>query len=831
MFERFTDRARRVLVLAQEEARLLNHNFIGTEHILLGLIHEGEGVAAKALESLGISLEAVREKVEETIGPAGTSTTGSPPFTPRAKKVLELSLREALQLGHNYIGTEHMLLGLVREGEGVAAQVLVSLGADLSRVRQQVIQLLSGYQAQGPEKTTSGAPSPTGQDAPAGSPVLDQFGRNLTQLARERKLDPVIGREREIERVMQVLSRRTKNNPVLIGEPGVGKTAIVEGLSQRIVASEVPETLKGKQLYTLDLGALVAGSRYRGDFEERLKKVLKEIRTRGDIILFIDELHTLVGAGAAEGAIDAASILKPMLARGELQTIGATTLDEYRKHLEKDAALERRFQPIKVDEPSLAHTIEILKGLRDRYEAHHGVTITDQAVVSAANLADRYIADRYLPDKAIDLIDEAGSRLRIRRMSTPPDYKAIEEEIAKARKDKELAIEKQNFEQAKKLREREEELLQRKAAKEQEWRAEGVDLFDVVDEEVIAEVLANWTGIPVYKLTEEETAKLLRMEDELHKRIIGQGDALRAVSQAIRRTRAGLKDPKRPSGSFIFLGPSGVGKTETAKALAEFLFGDESALVQLDMSEYMEKHTVSRLVGSPPGYVGYEEGGQLTEAVRRKPFSVVLFDEIEKAHPDVFNALLQILEDGRLTDAQGRTVDFKNTVIIMTSNLGTADLRKASVGFARADSAVTHEKMKMKVNEALKAHFRPEFLNRIDDVIVFHELTKEEVTEIIDLYIKRLRDQLEAQGISVELTKAAKYLVVDKGYDATMGARPLRRALQRMVEDPLSEKILWKEFRAGDTVIVDAENGEVTFRAMEHVEPPPVELAGAGSSD
>jgi len=830
LFERFTDRARRVLVLAQEEARLLNHNFIGTEHILLGLIHEGEGVAAKALESLGISLEAVREKVEETIGPAGTSTTGSPPFTPRAKKVLELSLREALQLGHNYIGTEHMLLGLVREGEGVAAQVLVSLGADLSRVRQQVIQLLSGYQASGPEKAPAGAPA-SSQDVPAGSPVLDQFGRNLTQLARERKLDPVIGREREIERVMQVLSRRTKNNPVLIGEPGVGKTAIVEGLSQRIVAGEVPETLRGKQLYTLDLGALVAGSRYRGDFEERLKKVLKEIRTRGDIILFIDELHTLVGAGAAEGAIDAASILKPMLARGELQTIGATTLDEYRKHLEKDAALERRFQPIKVEEPSLAHTIEILKGLRDRYEAHHGVTITDQAVVTAANLADRYIADRYLPDKAIDLIDEAGSRLRIRRMSTPPDYKAIEEEIAKARKDKELAIEKQNFEQAKKLREREEELLQRKAAKEQEWRAEGVDLFDVVDEEVIAEVLANWTGIPVYKLTEEETSKLLRMEEDLHKRIIGQNDALKAVSQAIRRTRAGLKDPKRPSGSFIFLGPSGVGKTETAKALAEFLFGDESALVQLDMSEYMEKHTVSRLVGSPPGYVGYEEGGQLTEAVRRKPFSVVLFDEIEKAHPDVFNALLQILEDGRLTDAQGRTVDFKNTVIIMTSNLGTADLRKTSVGFAKADEAVTHEKMKAKVNEALKQHFRPEFLNRIDEVIVFHELTKDEITEIVDLYMRRVREQLESQGLSVELTRSAKYMVVENGYDSTMGARPLRRALQRLVEDPLSEKILWKEFRAGDTIIVDSENGEITFRAMEHFEPPPVELAGAGSSD
>ena len=819
-------------MLAQEEARLLNHNFIGTEHILLGLIHEGEGVAAKALESLGINLEGVREKVEETIGPAGSSTTGSPPFTPRAKKVLELSLREALQLGHNYIGTEHMLLGLVREGEGVAAQVLVSLGADLSRVRQQVIQLLSGYQSPGgKEAATPGSGTQASPETPAGSPVLDQFGRNLTQLARERKLDPVIGRDREIERVMQVLSRRTKNNPVLIGEPGVGKTAIVEGLSQKIVSGDVPETIKGKQLYTLDLGALVAGSRYRGDFEERLKKVLKEIRTRGDIILFIDELHTLVGAGAAEGAIDAASILKPMLARGELQTIGATTLDEYRKHLEKDAALERRFQPIKVDEPSLPHTIEILKGLRDRYESHHGVTITDQAVVAAANLADRYIADRFLPDKAIDLIDEAGSRLRIRRMATPPDYKAIEDEIARVRRDKEQAIEKQNFEAAKKCREKEEELLQRKAAKEQEWRAEGVDLFDVVDEEVIAEVLANWTGIPVYKLTEEETAKLLRMEEELHKRVIGQNDAIRAVSQAIRRTRAGLKDPKRPSGSFIFLGPSGVGKTETAKTLAEFLFGDESALISLDMSEYMEKHTVSRLVGSPPGYVGYEEGGQLTEAVRRKPFSVVLFDEIEKAHPDVFNALLQILEDGRLTDSQGRTVDFKNTVIIMTSNLGTADLRKAAVGFGKSSEAITYERMKTQVNEALKAHFRPEFLNRIDDTIVFHELTKDEVTEIIDLMIRRLQAQLETQGLGIELTQEAKYFVVEKGYDPTLGARPLRRALQRLVEDPLSERILWKEYRAGETIIVDAENGEIVFRAHEGLEPPQPELAGAGSGE
>ncbi|MGH9063381.1 MAG: ATP-dependent Clp protease ATP-binding subunit [Acidimicrobiales bacterium] len=823
MFERFTDRARRVLVLAQEEARLLNHNFIGTEHILLGLIHEGEGVAAKALESLGISLEAVREKVEETIGPAGTSPAGSPPFTPRAKKVLELSLREALQLGHNYIGTEHMLLGLVREGEGVAAQVLVTLGADLSRVRQQVISLLSGSQG----KEAAGGPG-SGQEAPTTSPVLDQFGRNLTTLAREHKLDPVIGRDREIERVMQVLSRRTKNNPVLIGEPGVGKTAIVEGLSQQIVKNEVPETLRGKQLYTLDLGALVAGSRYRGDFEERLKKVLKEIRSRGDIILFIDELHTLVGAGAAEGAIDAASILKPMLARGELQTIGATTLDEYRKHLEKDAALERRFQPIKVEEPSLTHTIEILRGLRDRYESHHSVTITDQALVAAANLADRYISDRYLPDKAIDLIDEAGSRLRIRRMSTPPEHKKLEEEIARVHREKEAAVERSAFDEASRLAAKEKEHLERKAATEAQWRAEGRDLFDVVDEEVIAEVLANWTGIPVYKLTEEETAKLLRMEEELHHRVIGQEDAMKALSRAIRRTRAGLKDPKRPSGSFIFLGPTGVGKTELAKALAEFLFGDEGSLIQLDMSEYMEKHTVSRLVGSPPGYVGYEEGGQLTEAVRRKPFSVVLFDEIEKAHPDVFNTLLQILEDGRLTDSQGRTVDFKNTVLIMTSNLGTADLRKASVGFAKTSEAVTHERMKEKVHEALKGHFRPEFLNRIDEVIVFHELSIEEITEIVDLMIKRVREQLEGQGLGLEITRAAKEVMAAKGYDHSLGARPLRRTIQQMIEDPLSERILWKEFRVGETIIVDVDGGEIVFRAIEGVEPPPVELAGTG---
>jgi len=839
LFERFTDRARRVVVLAQEEARLLNHNYIGTEHILLGLIHEGEGVAAKALESLGISLEAVRQQVEEIIGQGGSSPSGHIPFTPRAKKVLELSLREALQLGHNYIGTEHILLGLIREGEGVAAQVLVKLGADLSRVRQQVIQLLSGYQGTGGpagEKAGATSGSSSSSEQPTGSLVLDQFGRNLTQLAREKKLDPVIGRAREMERVMQVLSRRTKNNPVLVGEPGVGKTAIVEGLAQAIVNKEVPETLEGKQLYTLDLGALVAGSRYRGDFEERLKKVLKEIRTRGDIILFIDEIHTLVGAGAAEGAIDAASILKPMLARGELQTIGATTLDEYRKYLEKDAALERRFQKITVEEPTVAHTIEILKGLRDRYEAHHRVTITDQALVASANLADRYISDRYLPDKAIDLIDEAGSRLRIKRMQTPPDYKELENELAKIVEQKKKAVERQDFEEAGRLRDAEKELLARKEAMEREIKDSGVDLFDEVDEEAIAEVLSVWTGIPVYKLTEEETQKLLRMEEELHKRVVGQHDAIRAVSQAIRRTRAGLKDPKRPSGSFIFLGPSGVGKTELAKTLAEFLFGDETALIQLDMSEYMEKHTVSRLVGSPPGYVGYEEGGQLTEAVRRKPFSVVLFDEIEKAHPDVFNTLLQILEEGRLTDAQGRSVDFRNTVLIMTSNLGTADLRKASVGFARADETVSYEKMKDKVNEALKQHFRPEFLNRIDDTIVFHELTKDEVTQIVDLMIKRVQRQLEGQGLGLELTQEAKYYLADKGYDPQLGARPLRRAIQRLVEDPVSEKLLLKEVRAGEIVVVDVEDDpetgdrRLTFRTVEGFVPPPMELAEAGDA-
>ena len=829
MFERFTDRARRVVVLAQEEARMLNHNYIGTEHILLGLIHEGEGVAAKALESLNISLEAVRQQVEEIIGQGQAAPTGHIPFTPRAKKVLELSLREALQLGHNYIGTEHILLGLIREGEGVAAQVLQKLGADLNRVRQTVIQLLSGYTA-GKGETTPGG---QGEQAGQGSMVLDQFGRNLTQLARDTKLDPVIGREKEIERVMQVLSRRTKNNPVLIGEPGVGKTAIVEGLAQDIVRGEVPETLKGKQIYTLDLGALVAGSRYRGDFEERLKKVLKEIRTRGDIVLFIDELHTLVGAGAAEGAIDAASILKPMLARGELQTIGATTRDEYRKHLEKDAALERRFQPINVEEPTVAHTIEILKGLRDRYEAHHRVSFTDDALVAAANLSDRYISDRFLPDKAIDLIDEAGSRMRIRRMTAPPDVREVDEKIAEVRLRKESAIDAQDFEKAASLRDEERQLVEERQRREREWKSGEMDVLSEVDEEEIAEVLATWTGIPVFKLTEEETEKLLRMEDELHKRIISQEDSITAVSKAIRRTRAGLKDPKRPAGSFIFLGPSGVGKTELSKALAEFLFGDEAALIQLDMSEYMEKHTVSRLIGSPPGYVGYEEGGQLTEAVRRKPFSVILFDEIEKAHPDVFNTLLQILEDGRLTDSQGHQVDFKNTIIIMTSNLGTRDIQKGpGIGFAaRPDEKMTYDKMKDRVMDELKKSFRPEFLNRIDEVIVFHSLTQEDVKQIVDLMMKRVTEQLKAKDLEIELTDAAKTVLAEKGYDPSLGARPLRRTIQRLVEDPLSEKLLWKEFRAGQTIIVDARDGEIVFEgAGVPPDVPPVELAGSSEA-
>ena len=830
MFERFTDRARRVVVLAQEEARMLNHNYIGTEHILLGLIHEGEGVAAKALESLGISLEAVRQQVEEIIGQGQQAPSGHIPFTPRAKKVLELSLREALQLGHNYIGTEHILLGLIREGEGVAAQVLVKLGADLNRVRQQVIQLLSGYQ--GKEPAAAGGPA---EGTPSTSLVLDQFGRNLTAAAREGKLDPVIGREKEIERVMQVLSRRTKNNPVLIGEPGVGKTAIVEGLAQNIVKGEVPETLKDKQLYTLDLGALVAGSRYRGDFEERLKKVLKEIRTRGDIILFIDELHTLVGAGAAEGAIDAASILKPMLARGELQTIGATTLDEYRKYVEKDAALERRFAPIQVQAPDVPHTVEILRGLRDRYESHHRVSITDGALEAAARLSDRYISDRQLPDKAIDLIDEAGSRLRIRRMTAPPDLREFDERIANVRRDKESAIDAQDFEKAAALRDQEKKLMVEKAEREREWKAGDLDVVAEVDERLIGEVLALMTGIPVSDLTEGDIARLLRMEQELHKRVIGQEQAIKALSKSIRRTRAGLKDPKRPSGSFIFAGPSGVGKTELSKTLAEFLFGDEDALIALDMSEFAERHTASRLFGSPPGYVGYEEGGQLTEKVRRKPFSVVLFDEVEKAHPDIFNSLLQVLEEGRLTDAGGRVVDFKNTVIIMTTNLGSRDVSKGqTLGFAPDnDDESAYERMKSKVQQELKQHFRPEFLNRIDDVIVFHQLTEQEIVQIVDLMIANLEKRLEEQDMAIELTPAAKALLAHRGYDTSLGARPLRRTIQRDIEDPLSEKMLFGDMSRGSIVLVDVSTDDseepFTFTAMpkgELPDAPPIEAAG-----
>ena len=826
MFERFTDRARRVVVLAQEEARMLNHNYIGTEHLLLGLIHEGEGIAAKALESMGVTLSAVREQVQDIIGPGQQAPSGHIPFTPRAKKVLELSLREALQLGHNYIGTEHILLGLIRAGEGVASQVLTKLGADPSRVRQTVIDMISGYQGGTGDagKETAGVGAGGGKDgSPAGSTVLDQFGTNLTAAAREGKLDPVIGRFKEMERVMQVLSRRTKNNPVLIGEPGVGKTAVVEGLAQAIVRGDVPETLKDKHLYTLDLGSLVAGSRYRGDFEERLKKVLKEIRTRGDIILFIDEIHTLVGAGAAEGAIDAASILKPMLARGELQTIGATTLDEYRKHIEKDAALERRFQPIQVDEPSQAHAVEILKGIRDKYEAHHRVTITDEALEAAVSMSARYISDRFLPDKAIDMIDEAGARLRIKRLTAPPEIKDLEDRIADLRSQKESAIEGQDFEKAANLRDKEQKLIAQKEEAEKSWK-ESDSAMGEVNPEVISEVLAAATGVPVYKLSEEESGRLLKMEDELHKRVIGQDDAIKSLSRAIRRTRAGLKDPRRPGGSFIFAGPTGVGKTELAKALAEFLFGDDDALITLDMSEYQEKHTVSRLFGAPPGYVGYEEGGQLTEKVRRKPFSVVLFDEVEKAHADLFNSLLQILEDGRLTDSQGRVVDFKNTVIIMTTNLGTRDIsRRVPVGFQSADDATTnYERMQAKVQEELKEHFRPEFLNRVDDIIVFPQLTEKEIIQIVDLFVARLAERLRDQDMSIELTDAAKRLLAERGYDPAMGARPLRRTMQRMIEDQLSEKILFGEISAGEKITVDVEgegqDAQFTFSSQKMAE-------------
>ena len=780
------------MVLAQEEARTLKHNYIGTEHILLGLLREEEGLAARVLESLDITVERVRAQVVRIVGSGEEVTSGQIPFTPRAKKVLELALREALSLGHNYIGTEHILLGLVRENEGVAARILLDFDADSDKIRNEVIRMLSG--PGGRKSGGEGAGAGTGQaeSGKKSSKLLDQFGRNLTRLAEDGKLDPVVGREVEIERIMQILSRRTKNNPVLLGEPGVGKTAVVEGLASRIIRGEVPEMLRNKQIYTLDLAALVAGSKYRGEFEERLKKVMKEIAQRGDIVLFIDEIHNLVGAGAAEGAIDAASILKPALARGEIQTIGATTLDEYRKYLERDSALERRFQQIKVDQPTPEQTVKILEGLRERYEQHHRVQISDEALEAAAELADRYISDRFLPDKAIDLIDEAASRMRIKSMTAPPVYRDLEDEIETARREKEAAIEAQEFEKAASLRDTERQLTTRKRQLEEEW-AEGEEVErPVLGEEEIADIVSMWTGIPVFKLTEAESRKLIDMEQELHKRVIGQEAAIVAVSKAIRRSRAGIKDPKRPAGSFIFLGPSGVGKTELARTLAEFLFGDEDSMVRIDMSEYMEKHAVSRLVGSPPGYVGYDEGGQLTEAVRRKPYSVLLLDEIEKAHPDVFNILLQILEDGRLTDSQGRTVDFRNAIIIMTSNIGAGEIaRNQGIGFTVSDeTGITYEDMKGRIMSELKKVFRPEFLNRIDEVIVFHKLSREEVREIIELLLGRVRHQVAEHEIVLELDDESKDYLVDKGWDPSMGARPLRRAIQRYVEDPLADEVL-----------------------------------------
>jgi ATP-dependent Clp protease ATP-binding subunit ClpC len=839
MFERFTERARQVVVLAQEEARTLKHNYIGTEHILLGLLREEEGLAARVLESLDITVERVRGQVVRIVGSGEEVTSGQIPFTPRAKKVLELALREALSLGHNYIGTEHILLGLVRENEGVAARILLDFDADSEKIRNEVIRMLSGpSRGRGGGAATAGGPA--GAEGKKSSKLLDQFGRNLTKLAAEGKLDPVVGRETEIERIMQILSRRTKNNPVLIGEPGVGKTAVVEGLAQRITNSEVPELLKNKQIYTLDLAALVAGSKYRGEFEERLKKVMKEITQRGDIILFIDELHNLVGAGAAEGAIDAASILKPALARGELQTIGATTLDEYRKYLERDAALERRFQQIRVDEPSVEQTVEILKGLRDRYEQHHKVTITDEALAAAGELADRYIADRFLPDKAIDLIDEAASRMRIKSMTSPPANRELELEIETTRREKESAIEAQEFEKAANLRDKERRLTNKKRELEEQWEAgeTGAERPSIGEEE-IADIVSMWTGIPVFKLTEAETAKLMRMEEELHKRVIGQHPAVEVISKAIRRSRAGLKDPKRPTGSFVFLGPSGVGKTELARTLAEFLFGDEDAMTRIDMSEYMEKHAVSRLVGSPPGYIGYDEGGQLTEAVRRKPYCVLLLDEIEKAHPDVFNILLQILEDGRLTDSQGRTVDFRHAIVIMTSNIGAQEIaRNTPLGFAVSDdeTGISYDDMKNRIMGELKKVFRPEFLNRIDDVIVFHKLQREEIKQIIELLLLRIRHSMAERELQLDLTEEAKDMLVEKGWDPAMGARPLRRAIQRYIEDPLADFVLRSELPAGSTVVVDpAPEGDDPEVRLTIVKPKkvkqPVAVGGGGSEE
>ena len=826
MWEPFTERARRSIVLAQEEAQRLGNNYIGTEHILLGIISEGESLAAKVLETLGVNLAKVRAEVEAIVGRGGQTVQQEMVFTPRAKRVIELAFEEARQLNHNYIGTEHLLLGLIREGEGVAARVLTNLGVDPAKVRVQTTSLLG---AETQTQATAKGKSKT--------PTLDAYGRDLTQLAREGKLDPVVGRSTEIERVIQILSRRTKNNPALIGEPGVGKTAIAEGLAQRVISGDVPEPLRDKRVITLDLAGLVAGTKYRGEFEERMKRVMDEIRAAaGEIILFIDELHTLVGAGAAEGAIDASNIIKPALARGDLQCIGATTLNEFRKHIEKDSALERRFQSIMVGEPSVDETIEILKGLRDRYEAHHRVKISDEALEAAARLSDRYITDRFLPDKAVDLMDEAASRVRLQSTSLPPEIREVENEIRKVRTEKEAVIKAQEFEKAAQIRDREEKLRARKQQMEEEWRekrnVKGTPTNTVGPEE-IAHIVSTWTRIPVSKLKEEETMKLLNMEEALHKRIVGQDEAIKVITRAIRRARAGLKSPMRPIGSFIFLGPTGVGKTELARTLAEFLFDDTDAMVRIDMSEYMEKYAVSRLVGAPPGYVGYEEGGQLTEAVRRRPYAVVLLDEIEKAHPDVFNLLLQVLEDGRLTDSQGRVVDFKHSVIIMTSNVGTTGMMKTTdIGFRptkeEGSPAVRYEKMKNRVLEEIKHLFRPEFLNRLDEVVVFHPLDIEEIKLIVGLELAKVVKELENQRMTLEATEAAKELIAKEGWDPQFGARPLRRAIQRLVEDPLSEELLRGNFKIGDHIQLDADDGKTVFRKVgEPLKPPAPQPTGS----
>jgi ATP-dependent Clp protease ATP-binding subunit ClpC len=812
MFERFTEKAIKVIMLAQEEARRLGHNFVGTEQILLGLIGEGTGVAAKVLKSMGVNLKDARIEVEKIIGRGSGFVAVEIPFTPRAKRVLELSLEEARQLGHNYIGTEHLLLGLIREGEGVAARVLENLGVDLTKVRTQVIRML-GETAE----VTPGGPSGRTK-----TPTLDEFGSNLTQMAIDNKLDPVVGRAKEIERVIQILGRRTKNNPVLIGEPGVGKTAIAEGLASRIASKDIPDILEDKRVVTLDIGLLVAGTKYRGEFEERLKKIMDEIRSAGNVILVIDEVHTLIGAGAAEGAIDAANILKPALARGELQCIGATTLDEYRKHIERDAALERRFQPVMVGEPSVDETIEILYGLRDRYEAHHKLKISDEALVAAAKLSDRYISDRFLPDKAIDLVDEAGSRVRLINSQLPPAAKELDKELRQILKEKDDAVRSQDFDRAGELRDREMEIKAeiRTIAQTKSNGASGDGIEPIVTEEDIAHIVASWTGVPVNKLTESESEKLLHMEDTLHQRLIGQEDAVKAVSRAIRRARVGLKNPNRPIASFVFSGPTGVGKTELAKSLASYFFGSEEAMIRLDMSEYMERHTVSKLIGSPPGYVGYNEGGQLTEAVRRRPYTVVLFDEIEKAHPDVFNMLLQILEDGRLTDAKGRTVDFKNTLLILTSNIGSKVIEKggSGIGFDFAEDAneSQYNRIRSLVNEELKNYFRPEFLNRLDEIIVFRQLNKAEVTEIADIMLKEVFGRLTEKGIVLEVTDRFKDRLITEGYSPSYGARPLRRAIMRLLEDSLAEEILSGRIKDGDTALVDVdENGIVQVSSQQ----------------